>query len=187
MADTQKRIDELRQKRDATKRQAKDKIAGLKANVKAAEREQLAAIDRKLRRAESRLRGQARRDDTRRKILIGAALLSEAPHNPQFKKWLTGDFHSHLIRDRDRTLFDLAPLAPAAEPIPGFSPAILPDKNWGAKFNDDDAKLPAKLVGRRIRIRAKSSGNTWDGTVTEIIHKNDGSVLYRYADKGDPP
>ena len=186
MPDPQKRIENLRKKRADAKLASKDKLANLKANLKAAEREQLDAIDRKLRSAESQLRGQARRDDTRRKILIGAAVLSAAPHKPQFKKWLAGDFPALLIRDRDRALFGLEPLPPAAEPIPGFSPATLPDHTWGAKFNRDAAKLPAKLVGRRIRIQAKSSGNTWDGTVTETIKKADGRVLFRYADKADP-
>ena len=146
MADTQKRIDELRQKRDDTKRQAKAKIVSLKANVKAAEREQLAAIDRKLRRAESRLRGQARRDDTRRKILIGAAILNETTHNPQFKKWLAGDFSTYLTRDRDRHLFGLDPSADA-EPLPDFYPKTLPDGSWGAELIGDTSSLPHVLVG----------------------------------------
>lgn len=182
MADTQKRIDKLRQKRVDTKRQTKDKIASLKANVKAAEREQLAAIDRKLRRAESRLRGQARRDDTRRKILIGAALLSEAPYKPLFKKWLAGDFHSHLIRDRDRALFGLDPSSAGAEPLPGFYPTKLPDQTWGAEFTGDTSSLPHVLVGRQIRVSPKR-GKAWTATVTEVIECDADHVKVRRSDK----
>lgn len=186
MPDEQKHIENLRKKREATKRASKDKRDALTANLKAAEREQIAAIDKKIRRAESSLRGKARRDDKARNFLIGAALRIDAAHNPHLKQWLADDFPAHLIRDRERALFDLEPLPPATEPIPGFSPAQLPDNTWGARFNGDPAKLPAKLVGRRIRIKAKSSGNIWDGTVTEIIKKADGNVLFRYADKADP-
>ena len=90
-------------------------------------------------------------------------------------------------RAADRELLGRAPLpSPNSEPIPGFCPAQLPDQTWGARFEGDPAALPAELVGLRIRIKAKSSGNTWDGTVTETINKDDGSVLFRYADKADP-
>lgn len=90
-------------------------------------------------------------------------------------------------RSAHRKLPGRAPLpSPDTEPIPGFRPATLPDGTWGVKFEGDPAALPAKLVGRRIRIKPKSSENTWDGTVTETIIKDDGSVLYRYADKTDP-
>ena len=57
MPDPQKRIENLRKKRAAAKSASKDKLANLKANLKAAEREQLAAIDKKIRGAESQLRG----------------------------------------------------------------------------------------------------------------------------------
>ena len=182
MADTQKRVEQLRQKRDETKRQAKAKIAALKATVKDVERQQLDAIDRKLRRAESRLRGQARRDDTRRKILIGAALLSEATHNPHFKKWLAGDFSAYLTRDRDRALFDLDPSSADAKPLPGFYPTKLPDASWGAEFTGDISSLPHVLVGRQIRVTPKR-GKAWTATVTEVIECDADHVKVRRSDK----
>ena len=181
MPDVQKRVKDLRQKRAATKRAAKDKLDALKANLKAAEREQLAAIDRKIRRAESRLRGQARRDDTRRKILIGAALLAEAPHNPQFKKWLAGKFSAHLRRDRDRALFGLDPSSDA-EPLPDFYPKTLPDQSWGAEFSGDTSSLPHVLVGRQIRVSPKR-GQPWTATVTKIIECDAERVLVRHSGK----
>ena len=185
MPDPQKRIENLRKKRAATKRASKDKLANLKANLKAAEREQLDAIDKKIRGAESQLRGQARRDDTRRKILIGAAVLSAAPHKPQFKKWLEGDFPALLIRDRDRALFGLEPLPPAAfEPIPGFKPKTLPDQTWGARFVGDTSSLPHVLVGRRI-IVTRSGGDSWTATVLEVVERSPRRLLVRRTDPPD--
>ena len=185
MPDPQKRIESLRKKRAAAKRASKDKLAALKANLKAAEREQLAAIDRKLRRAESSLRGQARRDDTRRKILIGAALRIDAAHNPHLKQWLEGDFPAHLIRDRDRSLFGLEPLAPAAmEPIPGFKPKTLPDQTWGARFVGDTSSLPHVLVGRRI-IVTRTGGDSWTATVLEVVERSPRRILVRRTDPPD--
>ena len=179
MPDVQKQIDQLRQKRAATKRQAKDKIDALKANLKAAEREQLAAIDRKLRRAESRLRGQARRDDTRRKILIGAGLLTEARSDPVLRSWLAGKFSAHLTRHRDRALFGLDPNSDA-EPLAGFKPKTLPDQSWGAEFSDDTSSLPLVLVGRQIRVSPRS-GPAWTASVTEIIACDAERVLVRHS------
>ena len=184
MPDPQKRIESLRKKRAAAKRASKDKLANLKDKHKAAEREQLAAIDKKIRGAESQLRGQARRDDTRRKILIGAALRIDANHNPHLKQWLEGDFPAHLIRDRDRSLFGLEPLAPAAmEPIPGFKPKTLPDQTWGARFTGDTSSLPAELVGRRILV-TRSGGDSWTATVLEVVERTPRRLLVR---RTDPP
>ena len=186
MPDPQKRIENLRKKRAAAKSASKDKLANLKANLKAAEREQLAAIDKKIRGAESQLRGQARRDDTRRKILIGAAVLSAAPHKPQFKQWLDDDFPALLIRDRDRALFGLEPLPPAAEPIPGFKPKTLPDQTWGARFVGDTSSLPHVLVGRRI-IVTRSGGDSWTATVLEVVERSPRRLLVRRTDPPDSP
>lgn len=183
MADTQKQIDQLRQKRVDTKLATKDKLAALKATVKDVERQQLDAIDRKLRRAESRLRGQDRRDDTRRKILIGAALLAEASHNPQFKKWLAGDFSAYLTRDRDRALFGLDPRSANAEPLPGWHPYLIKKpSDWGAEFNGDTSSLPHVLVGRRIRVIPKR-GKPWTATVIEVLECDADHVKVRHSGK----
>jgi len=183
MADTQKQIDKLRQKRVDTKRQSKARIAALKATVKDAERQQLDAIDRKLRRAESRLRGQARRDDTRRKILAGAALFAEAPHNPLFKQWLAGDFSAYLTRDRDRALFGLDPSSANAEPIPGWHPYLIKKpSDWGAEFTGDTSSLPHVLVGRQIRVSPKR-GMPWTATVTDVLVCDAAHVKVRHSGK----
>ena len=185
MTDPQKRIENLREKRDAAKRASKDKLDATKANLKAAEREQLAAIDKKIRGAESSLRGQARRDDTRRKILIGAALRIDANHKPHLKQWLEGDFPAHLIRNRDRSLFGLEPLASAAiEPIPGFKPKTLPDQSWGARFTGDPSSLPAELVGRRILV-TRGAGDSWTATVLEVVERTPRRLLVRRTDPPD--
>jgi hypothetical protein len=56
---------------------------------------------------------RARKDDTRRKILIGATVLAridrhELDHNT-LQTWLD----AHLVRPDDRALFDLPPKSPA--------------------------------------------------------------------------
>ncbi len=53
---------------------------------------------------------------------------------------------------------------------------VFPQVSWAIPCSS-----PAEFVGQRIRIKAKSSGNAWDGTVTEPVIKADGSVLYRYS------
>lgn len=53
---------------------------------------------------------QARKDDTRRKILLGAILLDKAQHAESPEAWLKEFTDPYLTRDTDRALFDLAPL-----------------------------------------------------------------------------
>lgn len=181
MPDQQKRIANLREKRAAAKRAAKDEIDALKAKVKNAEREQLAAIDKKIRNAESSLRGQARRDDKARKFLIGAALLSDAMSDPYLRKWLAGRFSAHLTRERERALFGLDPSSNDDQPLPDFSPKTLRDGSWGAEFTGDTSSLPLVLVGRRIRVSPKRV-MAWTATVTEVLKFDADHVLVRRSD-----
>ncbi len=74
-----------------------------------AQRDALAA---RIRREESRSRTQQRRDDTRRKILAGAAVLDEAEQKPEFNAQLIKLLGRFLSRPDDRTLFGLPPLPP---------------------------------------------------------------------------
>ena len=145
-------------------------------------------LNEDLRKVRNRLSKRERKQRTRRLILYGAWVQRNIKIDAQLKARVRGDLDKVTPRAADRKLLGLAPLpSPDTEPIPGFCPAKLPDQTWGARFEDDPAALPAELVGLRIRIKAKSSGNTWDGTVTETINKADGSILYRYADKADTP
>ena len=105
MPDPKAQLDSLREKRAGVKLAAKQK----RDRAKAAERDQVRAIDRRIRRAESRLRGEDRRRDTRRKILAGAWVLAEAERSPAARDKLRRGLDGFLDKDRDRELFELAP------------------------------------------------------------------------------
>lgn len=100
MPDAKIQLDDLRRKRDQAKAGARQK----RDRLKDAERAQVASIDRRIRRAESKLRGQARRDDTRWKILLGALLESKAAENPKTRDWMLKGLAGYLTKDRDREL-----------------------------------------------------------------------------------
>jgi len=78
-----------------------------------------AQLEERLRTLEARENTQKRKDDTRRKILVGALCLTHAESKPEFKKWLVEALGKTLAKPADRALFsDLGPL--------GFEPATSP-------------------------------------------------------------
>ena len=101
--DPQAELDALREQRDRAKRSAAEK----RDRLRQAERRQVGAIDKRIRRAEARLRGEARRRDTRRKILAGSWVLSEAERSPAARDKLLRGLDGFLGKDRDRELFEL--------------------------------------------------------------------------------
>ena len=105
MADPAQEIADLRKRRDEIKAAAAEKVSKLRA----AERKRRDEINRRIRRAESRLRTRRRRDDTRRKILAGAWALSEAARSEAAAARLRRGLDRFLDRDRDRALFELGP------------------------------------------------------------------------------
>ena len=182
MTDAEKQVAELRKKRD-----------DLKKALKAAERRRIGAIERRLRRAESRLRGQARRDDTRRLILRGRLserkLEQASLTDPNARARNRDELDAFLTRDRDRALFDLPglvgpskPSEPPGErdsPLPGWNPKKLPDGSWGAAFSGDTAALPDELVGLPITVTPRN-GKSWTATVIEVIERTDRRVHVRH-------
>jgi hypothetical protein len=66
-----------------------------------------ASYDDKIRRLEKTAREKARKEDTRRKILVGAVVLVAAEDDPDKKQWLARLLDQELTRDDDRTLFGL--------------------------------------------------------------------------------
>ena len=174
MTDAEKQVAELRKKRDV-----------LKKALKAAERRRIGAIERRLRRAESRLRGQARRDDTRRLILRGRLserkLEQASLTDPNARARNQDELDTFLTRDRDRALFDLPGLVGPSEhdsPLPGWHPKKLPDGSWGAAFTGDTAALP-ELVGLPITVTPRN-GKSWTATVIEVIERTDHRVHVRH-------
>lgn len=63
-----------------------------------------------IQRERHKLAGQERRDDTRRKILVGALILAEAEQDLAMKTRLDALLRKHLTRNDDRALFGLDPL-----------------------------------------------------------------------------
>lgn len=88
-------------------------------------RQQQEELAQKIRLEESRLKEQARKDDTRRKIIAGAVALDLAGNNPQFRALLYQAFDQSIENERDRALLGLAG-APASVPQVSAAAAPLP-------------------------------------------------------------
>ena len=58
-------------------------------------------------RERSKQQAQARKDDTRRKILIGSFILKQIETNEEAKNRLLSNLNEYLTENRDRKLFDL--------------------------------------------------------------------------------
>ena len=76
--------------------------------------EQIRALEDKRRKLDAQLarlhavgRAEARKRDTRRKILAGAVVLNQAEENETAKTRLWKLLDQALVKDRDRELFDL--------------------------------------------------------------------------------
>lgn len=72
--------------------------------------EQRNTLNARIKREQNKLRGKERRDDTRRKVLAGAAVLEWAAKDSSFAARLMAELRVFLVRDIDRALFDLAAL-----------------------------------------------------------------------------
>ena len=79
--------------------------------------EQRNAINARIRDAESKLRDNERRLDTRRKVLAGATVLAWAKRDSDFCARLMMELKTFLVRDDDRALFNLPPLPKLPEKI----------------------------------------------------------------------
>ncbi len=91
-----------------------------------AKRQQLNA---KIKAERGKLKGVAKKRDTRRKVLTGAFVLEQAERDPAIQQWLMRGLTWFLTRPDDRTLFPLGPQlvadkasaadAPRAPEMPG--------------------------------------------------------------------
>lgn len=80
---------------------------------------QRARVRRKLSKLKRVQTEQERRDDTRRKILLGALVMEyadwmEEGGHPEFQRWLRELYTARLVRPDDRELFGLKPLPDTA-------------------------------------------------------------------------
>jgi large subunit ribosomal protein L7/L12 len=72
------------------------------------------ALDAQIRAAEARARSQERKLDTRRKVLVGAAVLHHAETDPALATQLTNMLDGFLSREDERSLFELPARVKAA-------------------------------------------------------------------------
>ena len=190
------RIEKLRSKQDDLEEKARES----KKRIQALKRKKKAVLTRQVRRAQARLNAHERRRRTRRLILIGTLLEHQVSQSEEAQSRLRLDLDAFLKRDRDRELFDLPPLA---EPVPdspdpapdldpsspelpllrGWSPARLPDGDWGSRYQGDPRKLPDDLVGCSIEITTRR-GDSWIATVVEVVQHEADYVLVRDSGKG---
>ena len=66
-------------------------------------------INARLQKERARVSAQKRKDDTRRKIIIGAALLAHAEYDDTVKAQLWRILDQHVTRLQDRVLLGLQP------------------------------------------------------------------------------
>lgn len=80
--------------------------------------EQRARINAEIQRVRVSEQQQARKDDTRRKVLVGAMALGMAESSQELKSQLMSDLDKYLERPRDRALFGLPALNNTDAPPP---------------------------------------------------------------------
>ena len=73
-------------------------------------KERRAQLSNRIARLRNVERAKERKRETRRKILVGAAVLAEAKEVKATKQWLRRMLGRRLTRPRDRALFGLEPL-----------------------------------------------------------------------------
>ena len=76
-------------------------------------KEQQANLAAKMQRLKARKSQEARKRETRRKILLGAMVLDRIARGVVTEKLVLADMDSFLERDQDRALFDLPPRTPS--------------------------------------------------------------------------
>jgi hypothetical protein len=65
-------------------------------------RKKEAAIKAQIARAEAKQKGQERKEDTRLKVLVGAAILSDVMHHPETRAGVQAVLNRAIIAERDR-------------------------------------------------------------------------------------
>lgn len=73
-----------------------------------------ASLESKIRRLKSMQSTEARRADARKKIVVGAAILSATKADPDFKRAIARILHERVTAARDRELLGLPPISAEA-------------------------------------------------------------------------
>jgi len=74
--------------------------------------QQRQALEQKIRKEKSLQKDRERKEETRRKILVGALVLEEARSDPDLSEKIDQLIDKKLLRDDDRLLFGLEPIKP---------------------------------------------------------------------------
>ena len=108
MKNKEKLADLLKQ-RETLKQEMSQELKTAKKQLADAQRKRKAVLEKQIRIARVITTARERKTETRRKILIGAMVLSQVDQNRESNANLLRDLDEFLERDRDRALFDLAP------------------------------------------------------------------------------
>ena len=73
-------------------------------------KEKIESIKARLAKEQALLRNEERKEETRRKILVGSFYLENSRKNPDDYKKLVERMDTFLTRDHDRKVFDLPPI-----------------------------------------------------------------------------
>ena len=101
------KLAELLKQREALKQKMKQELKDAQKQVEDAQRKKKSVLEKQIRIAQTRASSLQRKTDARRKILIGAMVLSHVDQKPESNANLLRDLDEFLERDRDRALFDL--------------------------------------------------------------------------------
>jgi hypothetical protein len=96
----------------STKKTPEQRLAELneqQAKIEAQLKQKRAAIVRQKQQQQAKITNAKRKADTRRKVLIGAAVLAQVEAGGWSQEMLTKLLNVYLTRDDDRQLFDLPP------------------------------------------------------------------------------
>ena len=103
------KLADLLNQRETLKQEMSQELKAAKKQVEDAQRKKKAALEKQIRIAQTRASARERKTETRRKILVGAMVLSHVEQDPPAKENLFDDLNDYLERDRDRELFNLPP------------------------------------------------------------------------------
>jgi hypothetical protein len=64
--------------------------------------ERKAAIDARIQKIEAQLAAKARKEDTRLKVLVGAAFLADLEKHPELRKYINRTLNRAIVSEKDR-------------------------------------------------------------------------------------
>ena len=103
------KLADLLMQRETLRQEMSQELKTAKKQLADAQRKRKAVLEKQIRIARVITAARERKTETRRKILVGAMVLSHVDQKPESNAALLRDLDEFLERDRDRELFDLAP------------------------------------------------------------------------------